>query len=90
MHLCYIGEICSRNNDDNSSDYTCQYIHNCKVVIKDIQKHIIPKLCSFNGSIPIVCCPPSDDANANTKIIPIGKFEPSVTVETYRTKADES
>lgn len=57
MFTC-IGDVCNEGSD-GSSDSVCRRIENCMVVGDGIQNNIRPQLCSFIGSIPVVCCPPN-------------------------------
>ncbi|XP_026808326.1 serine protease snake-like [Rhopalosiphum maidis] len=62
----YEGDICRKGNG-KSPDSICRNIENCPVAKEGLKKNIRPQLCSFSGSIPIVCCPP---ANKNPTIPP--------------------
>lgn len=55
----YEGDIC-RKGDGKSSNSICRNIENCPVAKEGLKKNIIPQLCSFSGSVPIVCCPPEN------------------------------
>lgn len=55
----YLGDIC-RKSHRKSSNYICRDIDNCPVAKEGIKKNIIPQLCSFKESKPIVCCPPTN------------------------------
>uniref|UniRef100_A0A2H8TSH9 Serine protease snake n=1 Tax=Melanaphis sacchari TaxID=742174 RepID=A0A2H8TSH9_9HEMI len=55
----YEGDIC-RKGDGRSPNSICRKIENCPVAKEGLKKNITPQLCSFSGSIPIVCCPPEN------------------------------
>lgn len=59
MYYSFIGDIC-RKGDEKSSNSICRNIENCPVAKEGLKKNIIPQLCSFSGSVPIVCCPPEN------------------------------
>ncbi|XP_026816313.1 serine protease snake-like [Rhopalosiphum maidis] len=67
----YEGDICRKGNG-KSPDSICRNIENCPVAKEGIKKNIIPQLCSFSGSIPIVCCPPAN----KTLTIPPSTIQP--------------
>ncbi|NP_001155379.1 serine protease-like precursor [Acyrthosiphon pisum] len=58
----YEDEIC-RKGDGKTPNSICRNIERCPVAKEGLKKNIIPQLCSFNGSIPIVCCPPEKNTN---------------------------
>jgi len=60
--ILYIDDIC-RKGDEKTADSICRNIERCPVAKEGLKKNIIPQLCSFNGSIPIVCCPPEKNTH---------------------------
>ena len=62
LYYSCIDEIC-RNGDGKTANSICRNIERCPVAKEGLKKHIIPQLCSFNGSTPIVCCPPEKNTN---------------------------
>lgn len=79
-----VDEVC-RDGDDSSSNHVCRRINNCPIVIAGIQNNISPQICSFIGSSPVVCCPPSPD-QTNPPVLPIVPKPPSVTQPSNRPK----
>ncbi|XP_022172614.1 serine protease snake-like [Myzus persicae] len=61
----YEDEIC-RKGDGKTPDSICRNIERCPVAKEGLKKNIIPQLCSFNGSTPIVCCPPEKNTHQPT------------------------
>lgn len=60
------GDIC-RNGNKLSPDYICRQFSNCISAQEAIRNNVKPQLCSFKGSVPIVCCSPT--SNVTTPII---------------------
>jgi len=58
----YIDEVC-RKGDGKTPNSVCRNIERCPVAKEGLKKNIIPQLCSFNGSTPIVCCPPEKNTH---------------------------
>ncbi|XP_050421565.1 venom protease-like [Adelges cooleyi] len=57
----YEGDICLKGDGDRSTDSVCKRLEHCVVAKQQIKQHIIPKLCSFIKSQPVVCCPPQNN-----------------------------
>jgi len=62
LYYSCIDEIC-RKGDGKTANFICRNIERCPVAKEGLKKNIIPQLCSFNGSTPIVCCPPEKNTN---------------------------
>ncbi|XP_049883422.1 serine protease persephone-like isoform X2 [Pectinophora gossypiella] len=51
--LSVLGDLCKEKTGVAS---ICVHIKKCQPSIDDLQKHISPKLCGFEGTAPMVCC----------------------------------
>lgn len=64
----------------------CKILDDCKTAIQDIRDNVkYPKICSFKGKMPVVCCAPEtvtrEERLAIDKDIP--KISPGITREYY-------
>ncbi|VVC37437.1 Serine proteases, trypsin family, serine active site,Peptidase S1, PA clan,Serine proteases, trypsin [Cinara cedri] len=59
------GDVCGKTKK-NSFNHVCRELDNCASAKKDLSNNINPKLCSFRGSIAIVCCAPSNGGGTTT------------------------
>lgn len=62
----------------------CKIIDDCKTAIQDIRDNVkYPKICSFKGKMPVVCCAPEtvtrEERLAIDKDTP--KISPGITRE---------
>lgn len=48
----FLGAPCNKGEGSG----TCVLISNCPKALDDIKNRIFPKLCGFDGNVPIVCC----------------------------------
>lgn len=57
----FVGEPCKVNNDNG----TCKRFTECARAQSDFRNGIIPQKCSFEHSLPVICCinPPSNTTN---------------------------
>lgn len=71
MHLHFFsGDICRKDHgtkhQEGNKEYICERAENCKSLANSIKNQIYPDICSFDGSHPIVCCPPKYDELPST------------------------
>ncbi|XP_050546760.1 venom protease-like [Daktulosphaira vitifoliae] len=52
------GEICLKGENGEASNSYCKRLDSCPEGRQQIEQSIIPKLCSFDRSHPVICCPP--------------------------------
>lgn len=74
------GDICRKGND-LSPDYICRSFANCISAKQGIKNNIKPQLCSFKGSMPIVCCSPT--SNVTTPIVSQNSHPPTLAVKAH-------
>lgn len=78
-----VGEVCRKGDGKSSPDYVCRRFSNCTTAMQGIKKNIMPKICSFEGSTPIVCCQPTPKVTTSSNTITTEKPRPPVSVKTY-------
>lgn len=74
------GDICRKGNN-RSPDYICRPFANCISAKQEIKNNIKPQLCSFKGSMPIVCCSPT--SNVTTPIMSGNPYPPVLAVKAH-------
>lgn len=53
-----IDEVCKRSIYSGKT-HVCKVLNDCKTAIDDIRDNVkYPTICSFKGSMPVVCCAP--------------------------------
>lgn len=60
VYFC-VGQICDKSKN-NSSNHICKELDKCPSAKEGLINNINPKICSFKGSIAIVCCAPSSNS----------------------------
>lgn len=74
-----LGSSCNKGEGPG----TCELIANCPKAFEEIKSRVFPKLCGFNGKIPIACCltpkpekknPSNDGAISKAKCQEYGKY----------------
>ncbi|XP_050543326.1 venom protease-like [Daktulosphaira vitifoliae] len=73
------GEICLKGENGEASNSYCKRLDNCPEGRQQIRQHIIPKLCSFDRSHPVICCPPQSYEAKPTE----NPFNNQSNVQTY-------
>lgn len=61
------GSICQKGKGPESN-YVCSYAEDCNVIEEKFQNNNYYTICSFNKSIPIICCPPKAGTEPVTNV----------------------
>lgn len=61
VYFC-AGQICAKSKN-NSSNHICKELDNCPSAKEGLSNNINPQICSFRGSVAIVCCAPSPNSH---------------------------
>ncbi|XP_050534898.1 venom protease-like isoform X4 [Daktulosphaira vitifoliae] len=54
------GELCLKGNNEFTSNSYCRRFDECPESRRQTPQHVVPILCSFDDSYPIICCLPKD------------------------------
>ncbi|XP_050545992.1 clotting factor G beta subunit-like [Daktulosphaira vitifoliae] len=63
------GDVCKRTLDNSQPHHICRHLKDCVAVHESLKKRNYPRICSFVGFEPIVCCPSYNKVTPTTSKI---------------------